>query len=224
LREPALAGGCFGVPMRGPAIALSPACSLSVMFRRRFLGRKLDFVRSLACHGAGARCGDVVPRRGTRPRAPASPPRSPSCFAGDSCEGCWIAGAGGRLRWHAKARARHRAPPRPPALHHVSQEIPVKEAGFRALAGVSRRGREVRRRRAQAWHPTSRASVTSPLSIIFRRRFLRRVLDRECLRACHAGVSRRGPEDRLLRPTLRSRRHPTGPLPLITKVNRAEEG
>jgi len=100
----------------------------------------------------------------------------------------------------------------------------VKEAGFRALAGVSRRGREVRRRRAQAWHPTSRASVTSPLSIIFRRRFLRRVLDRECLRACHAGVSRRGPEDRLLRPPLRSRRHPTGPLPLITKVNRAEEG
>jgi len=179
--------------MRGPAIALRSACPLSIMFRRRFLGRKLDFVRSLACHGAGARCGDVVPRRGTRPRAPASPPRYPSSFAGDSCEGCWIAGAGGRLRWHAKARARHRAPPRPPALHHVSQEIPVKEAGFRALAGVSRRGREVRRRRAQAWHPTSRASVTSPLSIIFRRRFLRRVPDsgrlRAAARACHgAGV------------------------------------
>ncbi len=49
---------------------------------------------------------------------------------------CHDASGLGRLRWHAKTPARPRAPLRLPALHHVSQEIPAKRAGLRALAGL----------------------------------------------------------------------------------------
>ena len=72
-----------------------------------------------------------------------------------------------------------------PALHHVSQEIPGKGAGFRAPArrGAGLPGRatargEVRRRRANAPVPTTRASVPCPLSVMLRRRFLGKMVGR----------------------------------------------
>ena len=100
---------CADAP--GPTSCARAPCPLSTMFCRRFLGRVLDFVRrrgaAPACQGVpqhGARCGDGVLMRRSRPRAPASPARSPSCFAGDSWERWWVAARrrdGKWLRWGA---------------------------------------------------------------------------------------------------------------------------
>jgi len=121
VRRRGAAPACQGVPQHGarcgdvvpmhrarPRVPGPPA-PLSIMFRRRFLGRVLDFVRrrgaAPACQGVpqhGARCGDGVLMRRSRPRAPASPARSPSCFAGDSWERWWVAARrrdGKWLRW-----------------------------------------------------------------------------------------------------------------------------
>ncbi len=140
------------------------------MFCRRFLGRVLDCgwrARSPSCFAGDSWEGCWISCAGEALRRPARAchstgrsaatlcrctgpdlvcqgplPRSPSCFAGDSWEGCWISCAGEALRRPARAchstgrgRATARRPNivrRAPPARSPPCEIPGKGGGLRA--------------------------------------------------------------------------------------------
>ncbi len=125
--------------------------------------------------------------------------RSPSCFAGDSCEACWIARLAG-----ACAGVSRRVGPGAAALACQDTGPPSRSASFArspscfagdsceacwiagacwlAGAGVPRHG------------PALALRFACPLSIMFRRRFLRSVLDRTHDQGRSGGRRRKGDE------------------------------